>query len=265
MKKILMWASIWLIGTAACLQAQNAIIMESGGKKRDVNQITVDETTPGTIRFTEGPTNVGSMMRAGQYLWAWIPKPKEIADADALMEAGEYAKAAAAFAAVRPKFGILGWEVYTIRREAEAFIRQDKKSEGVTLLEALENHRIANPALETDLMTAFALLVDAYMDLGTPEKAAPFLDRMVNAKDDESASLGFIKKGDIAIASGADKMDAVLYYFQAALLFPTSKHRPEALFKVATTMRELKDARSEKFVEIMKREYLDNSFTKQLK
>ena len=225
MNKLLTWTAILFVASSAVLQGQDCIIKESSGKEKKVSQITVRQN--GDLAFVEsGSSRIQSIIKRGRYVWAWVPKPKEILAADELFKAGEYAKAGEAYKSARPKYKLVGWDVYCLLKQ-------------------------------------YRLLASTYIDLGETEKAIPVLDKMIASSDDDIASYAFIKKGD-AIAKKGDKMDAVLAYFQAALLFPKSKERPEALFKSAQMLKELKDARAEKFVEMLKKDYPSDPYTKQL-
>lgn len=260
MKKLLIWATVFFMGATVAVQAQS-IIMERNGKERRVKSIQVSSN--GDLRFTEGESNIQSMLRKNAYLWAWVPKPASIANADELLKAGEYVKAVAAYKAEGEKYSLLGWDVYCILKQAEAMVKNDKKGDAVKILEPLSSYKLVNQRLEKDLMAAYQLLVNTYIELGEISKATPYLDKMALSTDENVASFAFIKKGDVK-AQGSDKMDAALEYFQAALLFPKSKERPEALFKSAQILRELKDARAEKFAEILKKEYPSDPYAKQL-
>lgn len=262
MNKLLTWTAILFVASSAVLQGQDCIIKESSGKEKKVSQITVRQN--GDLAFVEsGSSRIQSIIKRGRYVWAWVPKPKEIIAADELFKAGEYAKAGEAYKSARPKYKLVGWDVYCLLKQAESLVKEDKKSDAVKLLSTLENYKLVNPKMEQDLMESYRLLASTYIDLGETEKAIPVLDKMIASSDDDIASYAFIKKGD-AIAKKGDKMDAVLAYFQAALLFPKSKERPEALFKSAQMLKELKDARAEKFVEMLKKDYPSDPYTKQL-
>lgn len=251
------------LGSAAFLhaQTQTAIIKEANGNERKVSGIQPMEN--GDLRFTDGTSNIQSVIRQGRYIWAWIPKPREVQISDNYLRDGDFAKAVEAYKLSGEKYKLVGWDVYCTWKQAEALTKENKKADAVKLLETLSGYKLVNPMLEKDLMESYRLLSTLYIDLGEISKAIPYLEIMSNSSDDSIASFAFIKKGD-ALAP-TNKMDAALSYFQAALLFPESKDRPEALFKSAQMLRELKDARAEKFEEMLKKEYPSDPYTKQLK
>lgn len=262
MKKILIWTAAFFMGGVAYLQAQNAncVIMESSKTEKKVVAIT--PLPNGDLQFSDGKFQ--TVMKKGKYIWAWIPKPKEIQSADSAFAAKKYAEAATSFRALGKKYKNVGWDVYCIYKEAESLIEDKKVKEAIAVLEQLNNYKVVNPRVEGALMQANKLLVDSYIATKQDAKSLPVLNKLLLSPNDEIAAFGYLKKGDL-LSSKGEKMDATLCYMQASILFPKSKLRPEALYKAAQTMRDQKDARAQNFEETLKKDYPSDPFTKQLK
>ena len=84
---------------------------------------------------------------------------------------------------------------------------------------------------------------------------------MTAGTDDANAVYGFLKKGDILLRQEKPK-EAALMYLQTVLLFRDVPERPEALYKLYTTLSSIKDPNAAKFAAMLKREYPESSYTK---
>lgn len=263
MKKIMKYAATiaLTLGTAALYAAENCIIVETSGREIKVSAIT---ETNGDLTYTTGASAIKSKVMKGKYKYAWIPKPKEITDADAKLAKGDYKDAADGYQKAFATNKLLGWDVYCTWKEAEALSKQDKTADAVKKLETLKDYKLVNPTLEPDLLNAYKLLSTLYISQDKYDLATPYIDKLMKSPDESLASSAFIRKGDI-LARKNNKKEAALAYFQAALLFPKSSDRPEALFKSSQMLTDLKDSRSAKFADILKAEYPGNEYTKQLK
>lgn len=263
MKKIMNYAAILALtlGTAVLYAAEDCVIIETSGREMKVSTIT---EANGDLTYTTGASAIKSKVLKGKYKYAWIPKPKEISDADAKLAKGDFKEAGDAYQKAFAANKLLGWDVYCTWKEGEALAKQDKTADAVKTLETLKDYKLLNPKLEPDLLNSYKLLSTLYIAQDKYDLASPIIDKLMKSPDDSLASSAFIRKGDI-LARKNNKKEAALAYFQAALLFPKSSDRPEALFKSAQMLNDLKDTRSAKFADILKAEYPGNEYTKQLK
>ena len=91
----------------------------------------------------------------------------------------------------------------------------------------------------------------------------PLLNEMSSGSDDSNAAFAFLQKGNILRKKGSLK-EASLMYLQAVLLFDRTPERPEALYSLASVLKELKDPNAEKFAGILKKEYPESPYVRLL-
>lgn len=283
MKKILMIATAaafaFLPGflsaqKKAPLHSQNPFYLRKNEKKpRMVGKIRIDKK--GNYRYSLPGSPAEQMIRKEDVAFVWIPKPKEIQNADTLLANGKFEDAAKFFAAAEKKYGELGWYVYCMAKQGESLKKAGKYPEALKILEALQSYKILNPDFEEPaFLEASKLLGETYVNAGKFDKAISFVEKMSAFENEASACSAYLLRGDIykkrAATAGnknfrGDMEKAAMAYFQAALLFQKAPTRPEALYKSWGVLKELKDARSEKFAEILRKEYPGNEFTQKLK
>ncbi len=228
---------------------------------RDMKVSSIRALPDGSLEYTMADGKIKSTMPRGKYIYAWIPKPKEIAAADILLEANVPDKAAAAYRAAYEKYKLLGWDVYCIYRESEALARLGRRIEAVRKLDQLKDYKLINTRLVPLLVAVKRLNAQLNIDLGKYDSALALLNEMTMGTDDANAAFGFLKKGDILLRQGKKK-EAALMYLQTVLLFRNVPERPEALYKLCTVLTETKDPNAAKFASMLKREYPDSSYTK---
>ncbi len=260
LKKSIFLAALLGAGALALQAAEPCII--KGLDDKDIQADSISATASGDLEYANG--KIKSKIVKGKYKFAWIPKPKEISDADADFKAGKFSEAASKYKKAYDSFKFLGWDVYCGVKEAESLYKADKKDEALSRLAEFKDFKILNPKQDHDLMEAFKLTATIQIDSGNVAAAEPALDEMVKSKDDDIASFAFTRKGDMLLKQGSKK-DAVLMYLQTVLLFPKSGIRPEALLKTANVLADLKDPRSVKFADMLKAEYPTDPLVKQLK
>ncbi len=262
MKKAFIAAALAAIGAFALQAAEPCIIKGLDDKDFQVDEIKALPT--GDLEYVSGASKIKSKIQKGKYKWAWVPKPKEVSEADAALKGGKFKDAADKYKKAFESYRILGWDVYCIVKEAECLAKNDQKPDAIKRLAELKGYKLVNPKQEDDLMEAFKLLSTLYIETGDSASAEPLLEEMGKSKEEDIAAFAFNRRGDILYKQG-NKKDAVIMYLQTALLFPKSSARPEALLKTANTLGEMKDPRGVKFAEMLKSEYPSDPLTKQLK
>lgn len=250
-----------ILGFMTASAAQENIIHTLDGK--DIRVLSVSALPDGTLEYSLPDSRQKVKIPRGRYLYAWIPKPKEISEADVLFNANLPEKAAIAYHAAYEKYCQLGWDVYCIYRESEALAALNRKEEALAKLDQLKDYKSSNPRLMPQLVLARRLNAKLCIELGKYEQALPILKDMTSGTDASSAAFGFMAKGDILKKQNKNK-EAALMYLQTVLLFRHAPERPEALAKLYTVLLEMKDPNAAKFGEMLKREYPDSAFTKQL-
>ena len=228
---------------------------------RDMKVSSIRALPDGSLEYTLAGGKVKTTMPRGKYIFAWIPKPKEISAADILLAANVPDKAAAAYRAAYEKYKLLGWDVYCIYKESEALSKLGRKAEAVRKLDQLKDYKLINTRLIPQLVAVKRLNAQLCIDLGKYDSALLLLNEMTAGTDDANAVYGFLKKGDILLRQEKPK-DAALMYLQTVLLFRDVPERPEALYKLYTTLSSIKDPNAAKFAAMLKREYPESSYTK---
>lgn len=228
---------------------------------RDMKVSSIKALPDGALEYTIAGGKVRTKMPRGKYIYAWISKPKEISAADILLEANVPDKAAAAYRAAYEKYKLLGWDVYCIYKESEALAKLGQKAEAVKKLDQLKDYKLINTRLIPQLVAVKRLNAQLCIELGKYEQALPILNEMTMGTDNGNAAYGFMKKGDILRQQNKPK-EAALMYLQTVLLFRDVPERPEALYKLYTTLSGMKDPNAQKFADMLKREYPEDAYTK---
>ena len=155
---------------------------------RDMKVSSIRALPDGSLEYTMADGKIKSTMPRGKYIYAWIPKPKEIAAADILLEANVPDKAAAAYRAAYEKYKLLGWDVYCIYRESEALARLGRRIEAVRKLDQLKDYKLINTRLGPLLVAVKRLNAQLNIDLGKYDSALALLNEMTMGTDDSAFS-----------------------------------------------------------------------------
>lgn len=274
MKKLLILTfAAGLMATAFSLsaqsKAQHSIIVTKDGREIKAEKISLGKK--GDYRYNEVGDKVTKSFRKSEVKWAWVPKPKTVRDADAKFKEGKFAEAASAYKEAGNEYKDLGWEVYCLFGEAKALDKSGKEADALTILEELLTYKKVNPKNEEQLMDSYKYLVQKYLDNKEFDKALPVAATLSESANDNVACDAFMTRGNILAAkaevtgSKEDLKSAALAYFQAALLFPDGKSNAAALLAAYNTLTKAKDARAEKFAELLKQKHPNSSEAKQLK
>ncbi len=268
MKKLLIFAVAAMLAAPAGLSAQKAYYVKDGKK------VTADEIE---LKGDNYLVKIGAAQRpvkSADVSYVWIPKPEDVAAADAKAAGGAYDDAAAAYAAAAEKYKKLGWEVYCLTGQAEALKKAGKTQDAIALLERLQMKQAPNPDDQALLAKASLSLGQIYLAAKQYDKAIAFVTARTSSADANAASAAYLLRGDIFTRKAMEKSgqeqkkelkDAAMAYFAAALLFEKTGTRPLALFRSYETLKKLNDARAEEFAKILREKYPNNEYTKQLK
>lgn len=253
-KTLILTAAAGMLLAASPAFAQGIIVKKDG---TEIKTATIEISEKGDYRYTEykDKSKTGKSIKKGDVKWAWRPMPKKISQLDQNKgSSADYLKLAEEFKAV-------SWEPYCLLQAAKVELAAGNKKGAVTILENLRDYQRINPKNEKDVMSAYELLIKAYIEQGEFDKAVPVAESLVNSPSDEVACSALLAKGDAlkakANASG-DKESlkrAALAYFEAALLFPKSEKNPAALLAAYNCMQEAKDARAQKFADLLRKNY----------
>lgn len=273
MKKLLtLTFAAGLMASAFSLSAQSkthSILVTKDG--REIKAESIELSRKGDYRYKEIGDKVTKSFRKSDVKWAWVPKPQTVRDADAKFKDGKLAVAAAAYKAACKEYKDLGWEVYCLFGEAKALDKSGNEKEALEILEGLVNYKKINPKNEEHLMDAYKYVIQKYIDAKAFDKALPVTSKLCESANDNVACDAFMTRGNILLAkaditgSKDDLKAASLAYFQAALLFPNAKSNAAALFAAYNALTKAKDARAEKFAELLKQNHPGSSEAKALK
>ena len=253
-KTLILTAAAGMLFAASPAFAQGIIAKKDG---TEIKTATIEVSQKGDYRYTEynDKTKTGKSIKKSQVKWAWCPMPKEILQLDKNGgSSSAYLKLADAFSAV-------SWEPYCLLQAAKAEIAAGNKKEAAAILGKLQDYKKINPKNEDHVMAAYELLVKTYIEQGEYDKAIPVADTLVNSSNDNVACSALLSKGDALKAKAGATGDrealkhAALAYFEAALIFPNSEKNAAALFAAYTCMQAAKDARAQKFAELLKRNH----------
>ena len=252
-KTLILTVAAGMLFAASPAFAQGIIVKKDGTEINTTGKITVKE---GDYRYTDGKTKAGRSIKKGDVKWAWCPKP------DAVRKLDESGKGTSAgYLKLAGEFRYVSWEPYCLLQAAKVEIAAGNKAGAVAILEKLQNYKRINPKNEKDVMDAYELLIKTYIEQGAFDKAIPVADSLVNSSNDEVACSALFAKGDALKAKAGvsgDKEDlkfAALAYFQAALLFPKSEKNAAALLAAYNCMRDAKDARAQKFADLLRKNH----------
>ena len=219
----------------------------------------------GDYRYTE-QDGIGKSIKKGEVKWAWVSKPEKIKELD-----GKSGASAADYLKLAEEFKAVSWEPHCLLRAARIELNAGRKTEAVAILEKLQGYKNINPKNENQVMEAYELLVKTYIEQGAFDKAVPVADVLIDSLDDNIACSALLAKGDALKAKAEQSGDketlklAALSYFEAALLFPKSEKTPAALLASYNCMLAAKDARAQKFAELLKKNYPKSSEAGKLK
>jgi len=254
-KTLILTAAAGLLFAAAPAFAQGTIAKKDGA---EIKVSAIEISPKGDYRYTEqgDKTKTWKSVKKNEVKWAWLPMPKEIRQLDkgGKGSAEEYVKLADTFKAV-------GWEPYCLLQAAKLEQAAGHQKEAAAVLEKLQGYKRISPKNEEHVMAAYELLVKSYIEQGAYDKAVPVAEALVDSPNDNVACNALLAKGDALKAKAGATGDketlkyAALAYFEAALLFPKNEKNAAALLAAYNCMQDAKDARAQKFAELLKKNH----------
>ena len=254
-KTLILTAAAGMLFAASPAFAQGIIVKKDGTEIKTTSKIEITEK--GDYRYTEHGDKKKTVkaVKKNDVKWAWRPKPKEISQLDKNNgSAADYLKLAEEYKAV-------SWEPYCLLQAAKAEFAAGKKKEASDILEKLQGYKKVNPKNEEHVMAAYELLVKSYIEQGEFDKAIPVAETLMGSANDNVACSAYLARGDALKAKAAAAGDkelfknAALAYFEAALVFPKSEKNAAALLASYNCMVEAKDARAQKFADLLKKNH----------
>ncbi len=257
-KKLLM---LLILSAGPLFGADNCVIATSDGREIKTSRIEAREN--GDLDYLSPDGKRRNRITRGRYRYAQIPKPAAVTEADQKYREQQWKSAAALFRKAGNDYKHLGWQVYCIRMEADSLSHSGEKVQAEKLLTELHELQDSNPFQQRERQLADDFLTDLLIDRKQYDQAEIILDRQLRLSDPNLVFSAFFKKAVILQARG-QLQQALRLFYQTALLFPGHPRRAEALYHTWNLMAELKDPGAAKIAEMLKRDYPDSTFTKQL-
>lgn len=231
----------FIVGFELVAATEEKPFIQTKSKKISADKISSDSR--GVLTYSA--SGFSQKVKPGDYIYARIPKPREVGDAFNKLKSKKYDDAAKAFEKAYKDYRYLGWDVYCIYYGAYALDKDNKKAEAIEMINRLKEipeDRTKWPRY----MEAKKLLSELYIEKSQFNEAQEVLKELGTAQSPAIAAFANVKQGDILLKKGKRK-DALLMYLRTVLLFDKSnkKERPEALQK---TIEILKGDRNNKYL-----------------
>ncbi len=275
MKKFLMLAlaAVITLPAAANAQKSDAYWVDKSGKKNVVKSIDYNEKKK-TYVVQEKNSPAKKAVDEEKVLYAWIPMPDAVKNAEEDMKNGKAAEAAKALEAAAEEYKRFGWQMYCLNKCAEALEAANDLSAAIAMREKIGDTEIILPEDELTKINSNSALSNIFVKQKNYDKALEMINMLTAAKNETAACAAYIERGNIyhqrandpaAKDRKSDMEQAALAYFTAALLFQSAERCPEALYKSWAIMKEMKDARAERFAAILREKFPNSDYTKRLK
>ncbi len=178
---------------------------------RQINGSKISATADGSIVLT---TAGGQKMtfRKGQYRRAVADKPRELVQAEKLLEDGQGGQAVALLEKVKAEYRFLAWDQRAIGLLGNYYYGAEKFDEAAAEFQALEN-------LDA---TAQEKYRDALIKSGKVAAVLPALEKDIVAGSREAAARAYLLRGDLKAASG-DTESARRDWLKVATFFKAQK------------------------------------------
>ena len=254
-----------MIGFAGifCIHAPAAESLIVTADGREIRASSIELRGNGDLEYLLPNQKVKKRIGRGQYRYAQIPKPASITAADQKFREQQWKTAAALYRKGGTEYKLLGWYAYCVRMEAESLIRSGEKDQALKLLQALRNDRDLDQGQARERALADNLLADLLIESRQFAEAGAILGAQCRMDDPELAFAASFKKAVILQGQGK-RQEAALQFYRTALLFPGNPRRAEALFNSWSLLSEQKSPDAAKIADMLKRDYPDSVYTKQV-
>lgn len=262
MKRLICTLSVLMSLGAIALSAVEITIEKKEGVPIRAEYVGADAN--GDISYKQEKFTM--KIKPADYKYARIAKiPDEITAADKKFADRKYQDALSDYRRLYSLYRYVGFDVYCIYRESACLDKLGKKGEALSRLKTLDAYQNFDPQKKGDLSEVKKFGAVLMIDLDKLDDANKVLSELANSDDDNLAAFSFNAMGDILLRQGKKK-EAVLKYMVPSLLFDAqNKERPRALCQSANILKELNDNRSAKFSDMLRKDYPDSPFIKELK
>jgi len=242
----------------------------AAGPARAVNVVRMTndkEFQPKSITYREGaqeyllvlPDGTQIPIPKAQVASLEIDKPAEFDKAAQMIAAKQFDAAIPVLEDIIAKYKMLVWDNRARELLAQAQLTKDPKKAVATLEEIFATLPKAQASSEVHLLYWIALLA-----AGREATLKKDLDEVVATGPREMAAIAQVMRGNVNRAAG-QKEAALLDYLRTVVLFDQVKSvQPEALFRAAEMLDELRDPRAEDVRKKLVQEYKDSEYASKL-
>jgi len=249
--------AVWATLTAVGVRAENLVYLAKGGEPIRAKTIEWREGSQ-EYRVTTLDGTILPLPKA-QVERLEIDKPPEFDKAAQMIGAKQFDAAIPVLNELVTKYRMLVWDNRARELLARAHLAKNEPKKAVA---TLEDMFVSLPKAQAPL-EIHTLYWQALLAAGSPGLRKE-LDEAVASGSREMAAAAQIMRGDMNRAAG-QKEAALLDYLRTAILFEQVKSvQPEALFKAAEMLDELRDRRAEELRKKLLQEYPGSEFAARL-
>ncbi len=245
--------SVLVAGAAMTVAAQDSILL-TNGRKLAARSIQWRE---GEKAYrVETPEGAISTIPKAQVQRVDVKKPADWDKATAMMAAKQYAAAIPLLDGIATSYRMLGWDGEARRLLANAYLgmKEPKKA-----ADALESYMESMPKAEIPVevtQTYWNVLLQA----GRGAMLKKDLDEVIASGPRPMVAAAMMMRGNMN-REGGQKEPALLDYLRVVILFENIRElQPEALFKAAEILDELRDPRADELRKKLVQEYKDSEY-----
>lgn len=197
----------------------------------------------GTLRLQLKAGGPIETFKPGTYRAAYIPKPRQVTQLEALLARKQYADVVKYGPALFAGYKFLGWGDSIAALHARALLAQGKAEDAVKVLDE------ARPWAWFHGDELFKTRIQALLELKKFDEVMKSAEALSKSDRPDAAAFAFNVRGRILEAKGR-KREAVLEYLKTVLLFRpgrVDRERKEAKERVVALLKDMKDPRWKEF------------------
>jgi len=254
-KVVLVTAAV--MAAAAVQAAPFVILRQPDGTQRRMDGMSISRRANMDVVLT---TAEGQFtFTADQVIRAEAAKPDDFDRAQALLEAGNYEESVRMFNDIARRLRGLTWDVRALRQVARAYEAQQN---WMGVAETFERIFVDNPDMREQAQVIWPYL-DALVATEQMDKLEPMLERLIRTGRPEEAAKAQILRGDIRTRKGLHR-DAVMDYLRTVVFYERVQDlMPEALYKTARALEELRDPRAREWYAKLEGQYPQSQYAQQ--
>ena len=250
-----MWKRSVAIAAALVMvgQAQAAHLILQNGKRVEGSSVRLTASGDYMIKTSAGDRTFPK----AQVREAVADKPAEYDKAMALVKGKKFDEAAPALEAIARKYRGVGWDDQANKVLAQIYLDQNDGKKAYGAAKAISEGFRSRPDVRAVYWQAL-LASDNMTELEKDLDAA-----IADASDRGLAARAQTMRGDIKMKRNQTEK-AVLDYLRTVILFESEKDaQPEALFKAAAALQQLRDGKADTLFAKLKKDYPESKYASQ--